>query len=192
MTLRQLMGPMCLTLWALAMPFVPMGSAVARDAFSVDDVRIRLEDGVFVMDADIDYKFSPEALEALENGVPLTILVHIQVRGVDAWIWEDNATDLQLRYAIRYKPLSERYEVYRLPGSQGRGFVSREAAIAALGEIRNLQLVSQDRLDPDEAYEAQIKVALDIEELPLPLRPIAYMRSAWKLDSSWTKWPITP
>lgn len=190
--MRRLLRVVGLLPLVLGLALALTGVSRADDDFHVKDARTRLEDGTYVLDADIDFRFSPEALEALDNGVPLTILVHIQVRAVDAWIWDDSATDLQLRYAIRYKPLSERYEVYRLPGDRGRSFVSREAAIAALGEIRDLQLVAQDRLDPEETYEAQIKVELDIEELPLPLRPMAYLRPAWKLGSSWTKWPLTP
>jgi hypothetical protein len=167
------------------------GAALGRD-IRIKDVRTHLDEGAFLLDANVVYAFSDEALEALENGVPLTLLVHIQVRRTDAWIWEDSLADIQLRYAIRYKPLSQRYEVYRLPGSDGRSFVGRDSAIAALGEIRNLHLVDGNRLNPGDAYEVHIRAELDIEELPLPLRPMAYLRPSWKLGSSWTKWPLTP
>lgn len=180
-----------LSLCCLALMCLLAGSALARD-IRIKDVRTHLDDGSYLVDANVVYAFSDEALEALENGVPLTLLVHIQVRRAAAWIWEDSLTDIQLRYAIRYKPLSERYEVYRLPGNEGRSFVGRDAAIAALGEIRNLQLVEASRLSPDDTYEVQIRAELDIEELPLPLRPMAYLRPSWKLGSSWTKWPLTP
>lgn len=176
-------------LWML----VAGAAAASGDyGFRVTRVETRLDDGTFYLDADIDYVFSPEALEALENGVPLTLSVRIHVRGTDAWIWEDSVVDARLRYAIRYKPLSERYEVYRLPGNKGHSFVTRDAAITALGEIRDLQLVGADRLEPGADYEVQIKVELDVEELPLPLRPMAYLTPAWKLSSSWSKWPLKP
>ncbi|MGD9299645.1 MAG: DUF4390 domain-containing protein, partial [Thiohalocapsa sp.] len=42
------------------------------------------------------------------------------------------------------------------------------------------------------AYEVQIRVSLDIEELPLPLRPMAYLYPSWKQSSKWTKWPLEP
>lgn len=192
MTGRPRVGPWLLALWALGLFLCLPASAQARDAFLIKEVKTRLEEGIFVLDADIEFRFSPEALEALDNGVPLTIVLHFQVRSADAWIWEDSAADLRLHYAVRYKPLSERYEVYRLPGDRGRSFVSREAAIAALGELRGLQVVAAARLDPDTQYQLHMKAELDIEELPLPLRPMAYLRSAWKLGSSWTKWPLTP
>lgn len=180
-----------LMLASVALLLLWVGTALAA-SIRVKDVRTRLADGAYLLDADVVYVFSEQALEALDKGVPLTVRVHFQVRRVDAWIWEDSLADTQLRYAIRYKPLSERYEVYRLPGRDGRSFVGRDAAIAALGEIRNLQLVEASQLEPGERYEVQIKVELDIEELPLPLRPMAYLRPAWNLGTSWTKWPLSP
>jgi hypothetical protein len=190
---RSLAHALAWLLAALAVSILTLpGPLRAGEELRIKEARTRLADRTYILDALIDYKLSGQALEALDNGVPLTFVVRIQVRPVDAWIWEDSAADIHLRYRLRYKPLSERYEVFRLPGDSGRVFVSREAAIAALGEIRNLSLVSQDRLEPDTQYEVQIKVALDIEELPLPLRPMAYLRPAWKLVSSWSKWPLMP
>ncbi|WP_295581790.1 DUF4390 domain-containing protein [uncultured Lamprocystis sp.] len=177
--------------WWLILALLLVGSVLAQE-FRVTQVHTRLVDGTYTLDATLGFDFSTEALEALANGVPLTILVHLQVRRSDAWIWENSVTDQQVRYAIRHKPLSETYEVYRLPGTSGRTFVTREAAMTALGEIQNLQLVEQRRLTAGENYVVEIKVSLDIEELPLPLRPMAYLRPAWKLASGWTKWPLTP
>lgn len=183
----------------LACLFMACWSAAhAEEAFHVRHAQIRLEDGSYLLDASIDSRFSAEALEALDHGVPLTIVIHLQVRRARAWLWEDSLLDRQLRLAIRYKPLSERYEVYRLPGERGeRSFVTRDAALRALGELHDVQLLDRDRLTADadyevKLYEVKIKVFLDIEELPLPLRPMAYLKSSWKLSSGWSKWPIAP
>jgi len=176
----------------LAMLLLVIAAAVPARDFEVEQVTTRLDDDTFFMDANIRYGFSENALEALDNGVPLTVEMHIQVRPKDDWIWQESLVDLRLRYRIRYKPLSERYLVLQLPGTQGRTYVTRDAALTALGEIRDLPLVSRDSLDADTAYEVQVRVSLDIEELPLPLRPMAYLYPSWKQASKWTKWPLTP
>ena len=178
--------------WGAALLTLVLAGVLLAQGVRVTEVRTRLIEGTYRLDAQIDFSFSPEALEALANGVPLTVLMQFQVRRADAWIWNANVTDLQLRYAIRHKPLSETYEVYRLPGTAGRTFVTREAAIAALGEVRGLELVDRSRLEAGVDYLVELKVSLDIEALPLPLRPTAYLSSAWKLASPWTTWPLTP
>jgi hypothetical protein len=175
--------------WALLLLGLPL-LAVAN--FEVVQVRTRLDGDNYLLDARIDYGFSDRALEALDNGVPLTLLVQLQVRPAKAWVWTENLTDLAFRYRIRYKPLSESYLVTQLPGRDGHTYVSRDAAIDALGEITDLHLLNHDRLDPETDYELRIRVSLDIEQLPLPLRPMAYLHPAWKQASDWTRWPLTP
>ena len=183
----------CVTLTLLlVLNLLPSPAARAADGFRVIDAQTRRVDDKHLLAAEIDYGFSERALEALENGVPLTIQVHIQVREQGAWIWEESLVDRRLKYRIRYKPLSERYLVSRLPSEDGRVFVTRQAAIAALGELSELYLISEQRLAPDQAYEVHLRASLDIEELPLPLRPMAYLRSGWKQSTGWTSWPLTP
>jgi len=175
-----------LLLWTLT-----RATQVAAE-FSVEEVRTWFEGDMLVMDADIDYAFSEKALEALDNGVPLTLDVHIRLRGADDWVWNESLVDERLRYIIRYKPLSERYLVSRLPDEGGgASYVTRDAAIAAVGEIEGVQLVPRERLrGQDKPLEIQIKASLDIEELPLPLKPMAYLLPSWKLSTGWTKWPL--
>jgi hypothetical protein len=178
--------------WLLLCALALGALVVAAKEFDVTEVQTRLIDDTYVMDARIDYGFSERALEALDNGVPLTLEVHVQVRPVEDWIWDDSLVDQRLRYRIQYKPLSERYLVTQLPDDQGRSYVTRDAALAALGELNDVTLVSVGQMEPDIPYEVHIRVALDIEELPLPLRPMAYLYPSWKQSSNWSKWPLTP
>lgn len=189
--MNRFTGRLPLAALLLVCALAAAGPAAAE--LSVRDVRTRNDDGMLVMGASIDYGFSEDALEALDNGVPLTLEVHVQLRSSDAWVWDDSLVDQRLRYVIRYRPLSERYLVSQLPGDGGRSYVTRDAAIAALGEIEGLQLVSKERLwEEDGPFEIQIKASLDIEELPLPLKPMAYLLPSWKLSSGWTVWPLKP
>ncbi|MBK1708720.1 DUF4390 domain-containing protein [Marichromatium gracile] len=191
MRARRLRTPSTALVLGLLLAWVSL--AIAGDDFRVQRLDTRLDDDRgYRLSAEIDYDFSAEALEALDNGVPLTVLIHIQVRRSGAWLWEDSLADLQLRRVIRYKPLSERYQVYTLPDTEGRSFVSREAALRALGELIDLRLLGAARLAPDSDYEVQLRTTLEIEALPLPLRPMAYLKPAWKLSSGWTKWPLQP
>jgi hypothetical protein len=181
----------CLTpavLVTLALMLLHAGRALAD--FTVDRVQTRIENEMLVMDAHIDYAFSKVALEALDNGVPLTLEVQIQLRRASAWMWEESLVDERLRYVIRYKPLSERYTVTRLPGEEGKSYVTRDAAIAALGSIEGFQLMPKAKLHRHHDYVIELRSSLDVEELPLPLRPMAYLFPSWKLSTGWTRWPL--
>ncbi len=189
LTPSQRSKPAALVVAALLLLF---GSAAWAAAFSVSRVETRLEDNFYVLDARIDYRFSEAAQEALDNGVPLTIDVHLQVRREGAWLWEQSQVDRHLRFEIRYQPLSERYLVAVLPDGPKKSFVSRDSAIAALGELDGIPLIRSDAISPDKRYRVEIRASLDIEALPLPLRPLAYLKPSWKLSSGWTEWSLQP
>ena len=167
------------------------GLVAAPPAFPIEEVTVRAQDDLWLMDVRFAPELSPRALEALDNGVPLTIEVYYQVRQVDDWIWDASLVDRRLRYEIRYQPLAERFLVGPVPGA-GQRYVTRDAALAALGDLRNLPLLSQTELVAEARYEIDLKISLDIEELPLPLRPLAYLLPSWKLSSGWTTWPLKP
>jgi len=174
----------------LLIGLLPLLAVAARGYVVTHPQEPVVEDDTYVLDLDIDYGFSDSVLEALDNGVPLTLVVRAQVRRKGAWVWEESLTDLRRMYLIRYQPLSEIYRVASLPDGERRSFVTRSAAIAALGEIRGLPLVKNSELDPDEQYLVRVKVELDVEALPLPLRPTAYLSRDWDLDSDWSEWPL--
>jgi len=166
------------------------GMLWAAEGFRVESVRFHAQDGTLFFDTQIDYQLSARALEALENGVPLILEVHLQLRAQDAWIWEDSLVDQRLRYRIQYKPLSKDYFITQLPGNAGRSYVTRDAALSALGQLEAVPLVSKDQLQKGRQYALHLKAFLDIEALPLPLRPMAYLFPSWKLSTGWTRWPV--
>jgi hypothetical protein len=168
-----------------------LGLAVAAD-FRITQATTRLQNETYFLDVLVDYAFNDVVLEALDNGVPLTLDMHLQVRPRESWIWEDSVIDRHVRFSIRYQPLSGRYQVAVLPASYQKSFVTRDAAIAALGEIEGVPLVRRDELEPGQEYAVELKIFLDIEALPLPLRPLAYLRPSWNLSSGWTEWPLQP
>ncbi len=170
------------------------GAALRADptGFRIVSMHPYLQDGTWYLDADIHYGFSEAALEALDNGVPLTLTLRVRLHRKGAWIWEADPVDLTREYLIRFLPLSSQYLVRALPEGEVHQFVTREAAIDALGEVRRLRLTPAARLDPAASYVVRIKAFLDIEALPLPLRPLAYLKPSWKLSTGWREWPLRP
>ncbi len=178
--------------WLAAFVIASWGALVMAAEFTISKAAARLQDGTYVIDAAIGYQFSPAVLEALENGVPLTVELHVQVRREGAWVWEPDVVDTRLRSQIRFSPLLGTYQVTNVDTGQHRSFASRDRAIGALGEVKDLTLVRVDALDPEETYRVEMRATLDIESLPLPLRPKAYLSPDWNLSSEWSRWRLRP
>jgi hypothetical protein len=158
--------------------------------FTVKELNITVERGVHHLTTRIDYRLTLEVEEALSNGVPLILRVQLEVGKVRRGFWEANPVSRTLRFQIRYHALTELYRVVDMQTGEEQNFVTQDAALYALGEISELPLVSQASLTPGEAYQLRLRADLEIESLPLPLQPLAYLGHGWRLTTGWTQWPL--
>ncbi len=172
--------------WALLLTLLMLLSGLSQAAdFKIIGQTCRSVEDAFVVDANVDFNFSDKALEALQNGVPLTLEMHLQVRRKGAWLWEKDLRDTRLRYQIRYHALASVYQVVDLQTNDQQSFVTREVAISALGDIQALPVIKHDRMEKGRIYKVGLRASLDIDSLPLPLRPLAYLSPSWNLSSEW-------
>ena len=158
--------------------------------FQVLDAETRLHHGVYLVDADIDFKLSAASREALENSVPLTMQLTLQVRKQRNWLWDQTVANLEQRYQLQYQSLAQQYVVTNLNSHQLHSFPTYAAAIEYMGRLRAFPLLDQTLLDADTRYEVRLRAELDISSLPAPLRPVAYVSNAWRLRSDWYRWTL--
>lgn len=165
------------------------GMALAQ-GFTVQSATTELKDEVFVLSARIDYQFSEDTLEALNNGVPLFIGVDIEVLRERRWWWDDSIAKLGQRYLLIYHALSEKYVLHNLNSGAQTNYSYLSAALQALGRIDNLPLIDASFLGNKGRHIGRIRAYLDIESLPAPVRPLAYLSPNWRLESDWFKWSL--
>ncbi len=162
-------------------------SMVLAEEFEVKRIDCALQEDYYLLFADIDYRLSDKALEALSNGIPLIIATQVRVSHEWAWgMWDRKVLDRELRFQLRYHALAALYQLEDLQTGEQQGFATLEAAITALGEIRGLPVLSTGELEPGKVYQLEIQSYLDINALPLPLRPMAFITPSWNLSSEWT------
>jgi len=159
--------------------------------FSKVTLTLSEDDRVFV-DAQLKYQLNETATEALENGVPLTFEMRIQMRDADAWVWEKDIVEYRLRSVLRYRPLSALYEVRDLSGGAKQVFATRISALRYMGRISDLAIVNRDKLDLNKEYLVRLEAYLDVEALPLPMRPKAYLSSDWDIEAEPWEWRLKP
>lgn len=166
-------------------------TAVAWAAgFEVLSASTRLEGGVYRLNAQIQYRFSGAAREALQNGVPLTIELEMEVRRRRPWLWDETVYALAQRFRLEYHTLSRQYLVSNLNSGERRAFATREGALQFMGRIADFPLLDQSLLDPNERYEGALRAWLDLDALPTPLRLFAYISDDWRLASEWRLWRL--
>lgn len=179
-------------LLAMLLALFPAVMAVADEAgFSILRAELKpadTESGGYWLEADIDYRFSEPVIDALRNGVSLTLMLRLGVREERAWWWDALVLDEKRSFRVRYHALSKLYQIVYDESAPPQNFVSIQALLEAMGALRNMPVSNSPRLMPGGRYRARLTVGLDIESLPLPLRPVAYLTSSWYLDSPPYQW----
>ena len=176
---------------ASAQPFVaPQESGDEPGHFEVLSARAQLSGGVYFLDASIAYELSAEARKALDSGVPLTFRLDVELIHPRRWWFDNEDANLRQRYQLEYHLLSERYIVINVNSGDQASFASLSAALSYLGRIEHLPLIDAAVLDEGRDYDLRLRAVLDVEQLPGPLRLLAFWRRDWSLSSGWYRWQL--
>jgi hypothetical protein len=164
-------------------------SAATGPGFKVRAATTQLVDGVHRLDARVDFDFSGEALDAMENGVAITVAVQMQVLQLSR-LWDSAVAEVTARYRIQAHALSRQYLVKNLSTGEVSTYRDFDEMLAELGRIRDFPLLDDAVLEDSEQYRVRLRATLDIESLPTPLRLVAYFKPSWRLSSEWKTWAL--
>jgi hypothetical protein len=144
----------------------------------------------YVLDADIAYRLPPKVIKTVQNGIPLVWVLRVQVYRQRDYFWDERCADVSRRYLVRYHALMNVYQVKDETRGEANYFSTLPAALEAIGTLRDMPLPELHVLSNNDRYRARLKMQLDREALPLPLRPLSYIRSDWYLSSDWYSWSV--
>jgi hypothetical protein len=131
-----------------------------------------------------ELSLSREAVNALENGVALTVQLELELR--DSMTLTLLSDEIR-RYEIRFLPLHQRYQLTGPGDSGSRTFPRLRHVLAELADLR-----FDFRTGPlaPGRYEFRARTRLDNAGLPAPMHLPALFSPDWKHDSEWSTWPF--
>jgi len=158
--------------------------------FSINDAKTHLADKVYLLDARITYKLSDKAIDALSNGITLPIVLTIKIKRERWYFWDETIAELEQRYQLKYYTLSQQYAIKHLNTGILQTFPTLEIALTYLGNLTDFPLLDAHLIKSNKEYWVYLQTYLDIEALPVPLRPVAYFTAQWRLTSDWYQCPL--
>lgn len=158
--------------------------------FDVRSASTRLEEGVLELDARLQLVLSDDALAALDNGVPLTIELKLEVIRERRFMLDATDAELSVHYELEYRPLSQRYIVRNLNSGDQDSFATLYSALNNLGRIQQLPVIDVSLLEQDADYRMRLQALLSTQQYPAPLRLLFFWRDDWQLKSDWYEWPL--
>ena len=140
-------------------------------------------------DAELDLVLDRAPAEALVAGIPLNLSVDIRLFRLKGALWKKQIANWRYRHVLVYHRLSGRYSVENVASGQMKTFTTLIEALNSLSLVRFSEKLPISIHDNDR-LQVRLRVGLEIDELPAPLRLIALFFRDWQQTSEWQQWEI--
>ncbi len=147
--------------------------------------------GVWQLNVIVETGLSKPALGALAEGIPLTMILDIEISGERRFLPDATVAELQQRWELAYDALSGRYVVININSGAQTTFATLDEAIETLSRVRNLPLIDADLLEEGRRYEVSLRASFDIGGLPGAIKVLVFWRD-WSQSTDWYTWSIRP
>ena len=173
-------------LWVVLLSLFTHVALAGNSSLSVRSAELVAVDDFFVLNADVDMKFSQKVEEAISKGFVLNFLVEFQLAQPRKYWFDDEIVTVVHELALSYHALSRQFLVTR--GDQQKAFVRLDEALDDLSDISGLKVFKKSELDKDESYKAAFLMRLDTKKLPQALQGDSVGAEDWKMSTQRFEW----
>ena len=144
----------------------------------------------WLLSADFDIGLPPQVEEALSKGITLYFVLEFNVTR-SRWYWFDQRAGVNTQtYRLGYNILTRQYRLSA--GTLFQNFSTVEEALAVLGRVRRRPMLPSGALGRGIAYGAEVRMRLDLSQLPRPFQAAPFGSREWNLVSDWYRFTVTP
>lgn len=143
-------------------------------------------DDYFVLNADVEMKFSEKVEEAISKGFEFNFLIEFQLAKPNKYWFDDEVVTTTHEISLSYHALSRQFLVIR--GDQQKTFVRLDEALDDLSDIANLRVFHKHDVEKGELYKAALLMRLNSKKLPKTLQGEALGSDDWKMSSQRLEW----
>jgi len=129
---------------------------------------------------------------ALDNGITLDFEYEVILKRNRRLIWDPALFRWFYRRQLSFFALSSKYVVSTDQDNSAQVFANLHSALQYLNRLDTIRLaLPEDIPDAGNQHYIEFQMRLDIESLPLPMRPLAYISSSWRLSTDWIEVPLS-
>jgi hypothetical protein len=163
---------------------------VVAPAQSIEINRAQLEyaDGGWNLSADFDFDLPSNLEDAVNKGIPLYFLVEFELIR-PRWYWfDDHAISATRVVRLSYHPLTRQYRVST--GGLQVPFSRLKDAVDFMQHVRGWRVFEQRAVKAGETVQAEVRMRLDVTQLPKPFQINAVNTRDWNLSSEWKRFSL--
>jgi hypothetical protein len=163
-------------------------AAAEAPRFEVRSAYIEPAEGVYELNATLNFDLPEGARAAIREGVPLTLHLEIVVKRQRSYWPDETVATLDQFYELAYRALSERYLVRNLNSGEQASYATLDAALDAMRVISRLPILDQALVSPKRRHEISVRGNLDVRTMPDALRFVLFWSDDWRQRSEWYTW----
>ncbi|QYY31580.1 DUF4390 domain-containing protein [Cupriavidus pinatubonensis] len=170
----------CLVLWP---------GAVGAQVIEATEARIEYQDNGFELTASFDFDLPPPLEDALNKGISLYFTVEFQLSR-PRWYWfDEKPVNTSRTIRLSYQPLTRQYRVST--GGLQLPFPRLKSALQFIQRVHGWRVFDRNAVKPGESYHAEVRMKLDLSQLPKPFQINAVNTREWNLASDWRRFIYT-
>ncbi|SOY53362.1 DUF4390 domain-containing protein [Cupriavidus taiwanensis] len=180
--------------WALAL-FLALAAALwlpraaQAQVIEATEARVEYQDGGFELAASFDFDLPPALEDALHKGISLYFAVDFQLSR-SRWYWfDDKPVNTTRSVRLSYQPLTRQYRIST--GGLQLPFTRLKSALQFIQRVRGWRVFERSAVKPGETYNAEVRMRLDLSQLPKPFQINAVNTRDWNLASDWRRFTYT-
>jgi hypothetical protein len=167
-------------------------AAAAEDArFEVRSAYLEPVEGVMQLNATLELGLSATALEALRDGVPVTLTLESQLRRNRRFLPDATVAELEQRWRLQYHALSDRWLVTHQNTGQQTSWPTQAAALDHLSRPRGVPIIDAPLLRDGATYEASLRATAEVGGVPDSLKVLMFWVQ-WRRSTDWYTWTVRP
>jgi hypothetical protein len=156
--------------------------AQAADGVDIVDARIEASEEGYRLRATYAFDLNHGLEDAIQHGVTLSFTTEVELTR-PRWYWyDDRAVTKSQTIRISYKVLTREYQV-SVVGSMLQSFPTLDDAMVLIRRQSRWLIAPRGALKPGENYQVTLRMFMDRELLPSPMKVNAFGNSQWRLES---------
>jgi hypothetical protein len=164
--------------------------AEAAPQLGVRTAYVQLVEGVYLLNARLQLPLSNKVRAALVDGVPLTLVLELEVSRARHYWLDEGVASLRQEYQLQYQAVSDRYVVRSLNSGELSSYPDLDTAIDQLARISSLPVLDEALINRGSRHEFSLRVTLNLGDMPETLRVLMFWVDDYHRVSEWYTWPL--
>ncbi|MGO4279089.1 protein of unknown function [Cupriavidus sp. OV038] len=177
------------TAWLLLSLLLALTPRAEAQLIENSEAKIEYQDGGFELATSFDFDLPPALEDALHKGIPLYFVVEFQLSR-PRWYWfDEKPVNTNRSVRLSYQPLTRQYRVST--GGLQLPFNRLKGALQFIQQVRGWRVFERGDVRRGETYHAELRMRLDLSQLPKPFQINAVNTREWNLSSEWKRFNYT-